>query len=71
MKTVTLGFIRSNNLSFAYDTSKYQYYYDAEKDKMYKIKRAYVLKVLTKELPFEDEDADEAHQGYAYPQFDW
>lgn len=68
MKTVTLGFIRSRDLSLAYNTSKYQYYYDAENEKMYKIKRRYVLKAMFDEIP----EADENDNYYfPNPKFDW
>lgn len=54
-KTVTLGFIRSRDMSLCYSTEKYQYYLDEKTGKFYKIKRAYVCAVLDKE--FEKEEA--------------
>ena len=68
MKTVTLGFIRSRNLSLAYNTSKYQYYYNAENEKMYKIKRRYVLKAMFDEIPEADENDD---YYFSNLKFDW
>ena len=52
-KTVTLGFIRSLDMSLCYSTEKYQYYLDEETGKFYKIKNAYVCG-LDKE--FEEEE---------------
>lgn len=49
MKTVTLGFIRERDMSLCYSSNKYQYYLDEETNKFYKIKRAYVRKVLDAE----------------------